>query len=78
MTTDYLKRIKKILEDKFGVEPKDVTADSYFQDDLNLSDLEITELLTELEEELHVELMEEKENVESVTDLVDILAEKLE
>lgn len=78
MTIDYFNKIKKIIETKFGVEAEEIKHDSYFQDDLNMSDLEITELLTELEEELHVELIEDKDNIESINDLLDILTEKLE
>ena len=74
----YLDLIKKILEAKFGVDPKDVTPESYFEDDLNLSQLELNELLDELAEKLQVELMEDKEEIASVEDLLEILAEKLE
>ena len=78
MTVDYFSKIKKIIEAKFGVETHEIKHDSYFQDDLNMSELEITELLTDLEEELHVELIEDKGNIESINDLLEILAEKLE
>ncbi len=78
MTANYLKKIKEILLEKFGVEPEEVESDSYFTDDLNLGELEIDELLVELEEIYHTSLMEEKEEIKSIEDLIDILVEKLE
>jgi len=78
MTANYLNKIKEVLFKKFGVEPEEVESDSYFTDDLNLSELEIDELLVELEEIYHTSLMEEKEEIKSVEDLIDLLVEKLE
>ena len=74
----YLELIKKIIVEKFGVEISEIHADSYFEEDLNLSEMDLTELLVELEEKLHVDLMEDKEDITSVQELLDLLIEKLE
>ncbi len=78
MTVNYLKKIKDIMFEKFGVEPEEVEMDSYFTDDLNLSELEIDELLVELEESYHTNLVEDKEEIKSVADLIELLSEKLD
>ena len=43
-----------------------------------MGNLELVEILENLEEEFTVELMEEKDKLEVVSDLVDLLTEKLE
>lgn len=78
MTVNYLNKIKTVLFEKFGVEQDEVTLDSYFDEDLNLSELEIDELLVELEETYHTDLMSEKDDITSVGELVELLVEKLE
>ena len=80
MTTssDYLKKIKKIIEDKLGIEASEVHETSYFEDDLNIGEMELVEILSELEEYYHVELVDQKENILTVQDLVDLLIEQLE
>ena len=78
MSSDYYKDIKKIIEDKTGLEPSEITLDSYFEDDLNLGEMELIEILSELEEKFNTDLMEQRENIETVQDLVDLLSEQVE
>lgn len=78
MPAEYLKKIKKVLVEKTGIEADDVLESSYFQDDLNISDMELVEILSELEEEYQIELLGEKDNIETVQDLIDLLIEHLE
>ena len=78
MTAEYFKEIKKILETKMGIDPADVTLESFFEDDLNVGEMELIEILSELEEKFQVDLMEEKEGMETVQDLVDLLTERIE
>lgn len=78
MTVNYLTKIKKIIEDKVGIDPSEITEESYFEDDLNISEMELMEILSEVEEILHVDLTEEKDQIETVGDLVDVLIEKLD
>jgi acyl carrier protein len=78
MTAEYFKDIKKVIEEKTGLEPEEITADLYFEDDLNLGEIELLEILNELEEKYHTELVDEKDKIETVQDLVDLLLEKIE
>lgn len=78
MSTDYFKEIKKIIEEKTGLEPSEIIADSFFEDDLNIGEMDLLEILNELEEKYHTDLVDEKEDLETVQDLVDLLSEKIE
>jgi acyl carrier protein len=78
MAAEYFKEIKKIIEEKTGLEPSEITADSFFEDDLNLGEMELIEILNELEEKYHTDLMEEKDNIDTVQDLIDLLSEQVE
>jgi len=76
---EYLKKIRKLISDKTGIEPEEITDESYFEEDLNMGQMELVELLTDLEEIYQVEdLLEEKENLETVQDVVDLLVEKVD
>ena len=76
---DYLEKVKEILADRAGVDPDEVTDDSYFFDDLNIGKIELMEVITELEDEFEISIDdEEKDEVESVGDLVGLLIEHLE
>jgi acyl carrier protein len=78
VTTNYLAKIKKIISEKTGLDVSEITEESYFEEDLNISEMELMEILSEVEEVLHVDLSEEKDEIETVGDLIDILIEKLE
>ena len=78
MTADYYKEIKKIIEEKTGLDASEITVESYFEDDLNVGEMELIEILSELEEKYNTDLMEDRENIETVQDLVDMLSEKVE
>lgn len=76
--SEYLPQVKRIIAEKAGVDVHEVTYESYFEDDLNVGEMELVEILSEIEEALQVELMDEKDNIESVGDLLDLLSEKLD
>ena len=76
--SNYLQKIKNIIESKLGVDPEDIKPDSYFEDDLNISEWELLEVLQELEETYQIDLTENKDEIESVADLLDALSEKLD
>lgn len=78
MSNDYVKKIKKLIADKAGVELSDVRDESYFEDDLNLGSMDLVDILEELEDALHVELIEEKENISTVGELIELVEEQIE
>lgn len=76
--TDYFSKIKKLLAEKTGLEPSEISEDSYFEDDLNIGEMELIEILSELEESLHVNLVEDIDNFATVQDVIDALEEHIE
>ncbi len=78
MTTDYNRKIKKAIAEKTGHEPGEISENLYFEDDLNIGEMELMEILAELEDEFQIELLQEKDNIETVQDLVDLVAEQLD
>lgn len=75
---DYQKKIKKLVSEKAGVDLVEVTGEAFLEDDLNLGELEITELLEEVEEMFDLDLSEYKDTIETVDDLLGAVAECLE
>ena len=78
MTSDYHKKVKDIIATKAGIPTDEIDAEMYFEDDLNLAQLELVEILAELEEIFQIELMESKDEIETVQDLLDLVGEQVE
>lgn len=76
--TDYYSKIKKIISEKTGLEASEISEESYFEDDLNIGEMELIEILSELEEVFHVDLVEDAENFSTVQDVIDALEEHIE
>ena len=76
--TDYFEVIKDLIAEKEGVDAEDISEDSFFEGDLNIGEMQLVQILTELEEQFHVELIEDKENFDTVQDLLDALTEQVE
>jgi len=76
--TEYLEKIRNLISNKCGVDKSEITPNSFFEDDLNIGEIELLEILEDLEETFKVELITEKENIKSVSDLLTVLADKLE
>jgi len=75
----YLKKIIAIIITKTGMDPEEISEDSYFEDDLNVGEFDLIEIIGALEEEYKIEFEdEEKENLKSVMDLVEVVVEKVE
>lgn len=69
-------RVKNIVIEELGVEENEVTSGASFIDDLGADSLDIVELIMAFEEEFDIEIPdEEAENISSVQDAVDYIAE---
>jgi len=76
---EYLKKIIAIVINKTGMDPEEISEDSYFEDDLNIGELDLIEIIGALEEEYKIEFEEEeKANLKSIMDLVEVVVEKVE
>jgi acyl carrier protein len=75
----YLEKIISLVIEKTGMDREDVTDSSYFEDDLNIGEIDLLEIISALEEEYEIEFTEEeKEKIESIMDLVEIVVEKVD
>ncbi|OGC68706.1 hypothetical protein A2415_02010 [candidate division WWE3 bacterium RIFOXYC1_FULL_39_7] len=72
------RKIFKIIAERTGHEHEELNESSYFEDDLNIGEMELMEILTEIEEKLQVDVISEKDNIETVGDLIDLVDEQLE
>jgi acyl carrier protein len=76
---NYINEVKNIIAEKSGVNVEEINEDSFFEDDLNLSNLEVVEILGDLEESYEIEgLLEQKDEIETVGDLLDLLSDHVE
>lgn len=76
--SDYYPKVKKIIAEKTGLEPSEISTESYFEDDLNVGEMELMEILEELEETFHVDLIEDSDSFVTVQDVVDALEEHIQ
>ncbi|AEX85090.1 acyl carrier protein [Marinitoga sp. 1135] len=79
MTRDELfEKVKEIIVETLNVDEEDVTLDASFTDDLDTDSLELVDLTMAFESELGVSIEDEElENIRTVEDVVNSLAEKL-
>ena len=77
-TEHYFKKIKDVVSDKVGIDAHEIKMDSFIEDDLNIGELELHDILQELEEYYNVDLIEDRNEIETVQDLVDLLSEKID
>jgi len=75
---EYLSKVKKVIAEKTGHELTEISAESYFEDDLNIGEMELIDILEELEETFHVDLIEDAGNFITVQDVVDALDEHIQ
>ena len=72
-----LEKMKKIIALQLNVSEDEVTEDASFKGDLGIDSLDLFELVMELESEYSIEIpMEDYENLETVADVMNYLAEK--
>uniref|UniRef100_A0A7C4XNZ8 Acyl carrier protein n=1 Tax=candidate division WWE3 bacterium TaxID=2053526 RepID=A0A7C4XNZ8_UNCKA len=74
---NYVKKIKDLVSEKAGMDPAEIKDESYFEDDLNLGELEVAEIVEELEDTYSISLSEYEE-METVGDLITAVSENLE
>lgn len=70
-------KIKKIIEDQFGVKPEAITPEASLSDDLNCDELDIVELIFALEEAFNIEIADaDFEKVKTVSDVITLIENK--
>lgn len=68
--------ILKLIADEFNMEVSDLTEDMSFQDDLNADSIELVELIMSIEDELDVQVDDEKiEELKTIGDVLEYVEE---
>jgi len=71
-------KVRKILAENLSVPEDQVKAEARFQEDLDADSLDLVEAVLALEEEFGVSIPEEEmEDVKTVGEAIDLIAEKL-
>lgn len=74
--SDIAEKVKGIIVDKLGVDPKDVTPEASFTNDLGADSLDTVELIMEFEKEFKISIPDEHaEKIMTVGDAVQYLSE---
>ena len=69
--------IKRIVVERLSKEESEVTVDARFIDDLGADSLDLTELMMALEEEFNVDIDDEANSIETVSDAIKYIEAKL-
>lgn len=70
-------KVSKIIVEQLGVDPKEVTMDASFIDNLGADSLDIVELVMAFEEEFNIEIPDdEAESISTVGDVVNYISSK--
>ena len=70
-------KVSKIIVEQLGVDPKEVTMDASFIDNLGADSLDIVELVMAFEEEFNIEIPDdEAESISTVVDAVNYISSK--
>lgn len=72
-----LKTIKKVIAEVAGVSVGDVTGDCSLRDDLDLSDGDIDDIVSEIEEKLDIELYGNDDDFIYVSDIIAYVKQSL-
>lgn len=75
---NYTEQLKEIISNRTGIEKTEIHKDSFFEDDLNIGELELIEILEEIEETFEIDLVEEKDDIHTFTDLTHAVSDKIE
>ena len=57
---DEMEKLKQIIARVLNVDPNEITPDSTFIEDLGADSLDVFQIVTELEEEFHITIPQEK------------------
>lgn len=69
-------RILQIIAEQFNIDKDDLTEDMNFQDDLNADSIELVELIMSIEDELDVQVEDEKiEELKTIGDVLEYVEE---
>lgn len=77
--TDYAEEIKKLIEKQFGLEEESVEEDSFLESDLNITELDLEDLIAVLEDKYQISIPQEQyQKFKQVADIATYLYEHVD
>ena len=78
MANNIEERVKEIIAEQLGIEPRQIKLESKFVEDLGADSLDVVELIMAFEEAFNIEIPDEDaEKIQTVKDVVDYIKAKL-
>lgn len=76
---DVFEEIKNMLSHLFGIDPENIEEDSLVDDDLSITDLDMEDLISAIQEKYEIEIPQEKiASFKKVSDIVSYIYENTE
>lgn len=76
---DYLEDIKQLIAKQFGLETESIEEDAYLEADLNITDLDMEDLLAQIEDKYQIKIPQDTvSRFKQITDIVNYLYENVE
>lgn len=77
--TDYLEDIKQLISKQFGIPQEDIEEDSYLEADLNITELDLEDLIETIQDKYQIQIPTEKVSTfKKVSDIVSYLFENID
>ena len=77
--TEIFEDLKKLIHNQYGIAEEDVEEDSYIDEDLNITELELEDLILALEDKYNIKIDPTKNSTfKKVSDLVSYLYENVD
>ena len=76
---DHLEDIKKLISDQFGIPQEDIEEDSYLEADLNITELDLEDLIETIQDKYQIQIPAQKVSTfKKVSDIVSYLFENID
>lgn len=76
--TEILEDLKKIISQQFSIDPEKIEEESYFDSDLNITELELEDLVAPIQENYNITIPDHKLSaLKKISDLVTYIYENV-
>ncbi len=76
--SDTILKVKHVISGITGVEESQIKPEAFFMEDLNIDELELSEVISKLEDILNIELKVPLEDIKTVADLLHAINDVVE
>ena len=75
---EIFEQIRNVVSERTGVEKSDIRPESSFMEDLNIDEMEVAEIISEIEDKLNIELDADISEIKTVGDLLHAIHDVME